>query len=101
MAESNSNTIVVESSNSISIVAGIAVDIGHGWDAVEVEPAWVRVAGGVPFLPVPTADVTNRGAGAGAKKVGNHARVSDVDVSVLGRGEKLKLGRCRLNETIG
>src|ERR1700729_2555666 len=97
MTETNRNTIVVESPNYIPIVAGIAVDIGHRWNAVEIEPAWVRVTGAVPFLPGPSADLTDRRAGAG-EEVGNHERVSDVDVIILGRGEKIKLGRCRLNE---
>jgi hypothetical protein len=97
MADSNCNTIVVESPNFIPIVSGIAVDIGHRWDAVEVEPAWVRVIRSVPFLPGPIADFTDRGTGARPQEVGYHARVSNVDVGILGRGENFKSGRCRLN----
>jgi len=98
MANSNRNTFVVDSPNFVPIVGGIVVDVGHGVDAVEVESAWVVTGDELPFLPGTTADVTDGGAGVGPEDVGNHARVSDVDVSILRRGEKLTLGRRRLNE---
>ena len=87
MADSNRSTIEVEPPNFVPIGAGIAVDLGHGVDAVEVELARVRVAGEVPFLPGTTADVTDGRAGPGPEEVGNHARISNVKVSILQRRE--------------
>lgn len=85
MADSDRNTIAVESPDFVPIVGGVAVDLGYGVDAVEVETAWGRVTGEIPFLPGTTAYATNGRAGPGPEEVGNHTRVSDVDVSVLRR----------------
>jgi hypothetical protein len=89
---------VVQSPNFIPIVAGIVVDVVHAVDAVEVVSAWAGVAEGTPLLPTTTADGTDEGAGVGPGEVGNFARVSNVEVSILARGGGIKIDRSCLNE---
>jgi len=89
---------VVQSPNFIPIVAGIVVDIIHAVDAVEVVSAWAGVADDMPFCPRAIADGTDGSSGVGPGEVANHARVSNVEVTILTRGRRIKIGRSYLNE---
>lgn len=98
IADRHRDTIEVQSPNFIPIVASIVVDVIRAVNAVEVVVSWVGVADDMPFQPKTTADVTDDGAGVGPDEVGNLARVSNVEVSILMRGREIKLGRSCLNE---
>lgn len=91
MAENHRTTVVVQSSNDVSVVACIGVDIAHGMDTVEIVSAWVRVAIDMPILPRTIAYGTDLGAGVGPDEDANHARVSNVDVSILTSEEKFQI----------
>lgn len=55
-------------------------------DAVEIIVAWVGVTDDIPFVPRAIADGADGRAGVGPEQIGNLARVSNVQVSILMRG---------------